>query len=118
MPAAGPAFLLAALLLVVALSNGCDDDRPCFEDALQAHRRELVRCEPGDTCVIAPSSSCHCFGPYNASQQELWDSLRAESTCEGCPINFCPSLVNPRCEEGRCVADEPPPAGGQGAAQR
>jgi len=90
----------AALALV-----GCGDE-PCFQDVLHDHRAELVACEPGDECIVpTEDAECACFGAYNARQQELWDSLRAESRCEDCPHGFCPEQVNPRCQDGKCVTD-------------
>ncbi len=88
---------------------GCGDDA-CFQDVLHEHRGELVACEPGDECIVpAEDAQCACFGSYNARQQELWDSLRADSRCEDCPHGFCPEQVNPRCEDGLCVTDNAGP---------
>ncbi len=93
------------LVCAVAVAVACGDE-PCFHDILHEHRAELVACEPGDECVVpAEDADCACFGSYNARQQELWDSLRSESRCEGCPQGFCPAQVNPRCQDGECVSE-------------
>lgn len=91
-------------LILALLFCACDDR--CFQEVLDDHRSELVACEPGETCVVPDEDArCACFGAYNQKQQELWDSLRSESRCEGCPEGFCPDQINPRCEDGKCVTD-------------
>jgi hypothetical protein len=88
--------------LLLLLIGGCDDAR-CFDEVFAEHRRELDACEPGDTCVALGTS---CRGSINAEQLDLYQSLLDGSKRSGCGVNdcFC-EATNPRCEQGRCVAD-------------
>ena len=96
----------AALVLALATLAACEE-RPCFLDALEDHRDELERCDPGDECVV--NEQTQCFGAYNAAKQDLIDSLAASSSRRGnCLEGFCGPRFSPRCEDHRCVSDPDP----------
>jgi hypothetical protein len=99
-----------ATLFAALNGSGCGSDeenKPCFNEVLHDHRMELQACEAGDVCILPPPSGCYCFFPLNSNQQELFDTLRSESTCGGeCGTADCIRRENPRCVEGMCVASE------------
>jgi hypothetical protein len=84
---------------VVFLSACCASEEDFSEQVAEAQA-----CSPGDTCVLAGSAQCLCARPVNASKAAEIDAA-AKGICCGGVIADCVAFQNPRCEDGRCVAD-------------
>jgi hypothetical protein len=89
-------FILAS---VVVLSGCC-----LSEEEFSHQRQDAAACSPGDTCVLAGSAQCLCAGPVNASRAAEIEAAAGEVCCGGAQVE-CVAFRNPRCENGRCVAD-------------
>jgi hypothetical protein len=89
-------FILAS---VVWLSACC----PSIEEFTD-QRETATSCSPGDTCVLAGSSDCLCPTPVNASRAAEIEAAADEVCCGGAQVE-CVFFQNPRCENGKCVAD-------------
>ncbi len=89
-------FILAS---VVFLSGCC-----LSEEEFSQRRQDAAACSPGDTCVLAGSAQCLCAVPVNASRAAEIEAAADEVCCGGIQVD-CVAFENPRCENGRCVAD-------------
>jgi hypothetical protein len=73
-------------------------------DAYERKVESARSCDPGDTCVLAGQGThCACPRPVNARHADRINAMARELRCHfevGC-LPRC----NPRCEDGRCVAD-------------
>ncbi|MCB9558163.1 MAG: hypothetical protein H6707_18755 [Deltaproteobacteria bacterium] len=67
---------------------------------------ESRSCQAGDVCVVAGSSQCHCPSPINVKFQARVEQAVKDLDCRGSAVK-CSPLSNPRCEQGKCVADGP-----------
>jgi hypothetical protein len=94
--------------------------------SLEEYRREVEKaraCEQGDTCVLAGHGThCSCPVVVNEAHAQRIDELAQKVSCNHAVD--CLLLCNPRCEDGRCVADhsgcdplEPFPDAGVDAGQ-
>ncbi|MDY7226763.1 hypothetical protein [Hyalangium rubrum] len=88
------------ILASVVFLSGCCVAR----EELSQEKEDAQACEPGDTCVLAGSSQCTCASPVNASKAKEIDSMADNVCCYGSAVD-CVAYTNPRCENGRCVAD-------------
>jgi hypothetical protein len=89
-------LILASLVFL----SGCCLSNEEFSE----QREEAAACSPGDTCVLAGSAQCLCPGPVNASKAAEIEASADEVCCGGIQVE-CVAFQNPRCENGRCVAD-------------
>jgi hypothetical protein len=89
-------FLLASLVFL----SGCCLSQEEFQQKVD----EAMACSSGDTCVLAGSSQCLCARPVNASKAAEISSSAQDVCCHGGVVD-CVAFRNPRCENGRCVAD-------------
>jgi hypothetical protein len=87
-------------MLALTLMIGCGTTREELLDLLEESRA----CAPGDTCVLAGSSTCTCASPVNARHLEEINDATESVNCGGIIVD-CVAFQNPRCEEGVCVAD-------------
>ncbi len=90
-------LLLASLVFL----SGCCLSREEFSE----QRSEAAACSPGDTCVLAGGAQCMCALPVNASKAAEIEAAAKDVCCGGASVD-CVSFANPRCENGRCVADQ------------
>lgn len=89
-------FILASLVFL----SGC-----CLsQEEFAQERLDAAACSPGDTCVLAGSAQCLCPVPVNASRAAEIEASAKDVCCGGGVVD-CVAFVNPRCENGRCVAD-------------
>jgi hypothetical protein len=89
-------FLLASLVFL----SGC-----CLsEEEFSQQVEEAEACAAGDTCVLAGSAQCLCARPVNAARAGEIDAAARDVCCGGTLVE-CVAFQNPRCENGRCVAD-------------
>jgi hypothetical protein len=89
-------FLLATAVFL----SGCCLSQEEFEQ----ERAAATACSAADTCVLAGSAQCLCPGPVNAAKAAEIEAA-AKDVCCGGTIVECVAFTNPRCENGRCVAD-------------
>jgi hypothetical protein len=112
---ARPVHVFALLLLGGACTS-----------SLEEYWREVEKaraCEPDDVCVIAGhGTSCACPVVVNEAHADRIDEMARQVSCNHAVD--CLLLCNPRCEDGRCVADrsgcdllEPFPDAGVDAGQ-
>jgi hypothetical protein len=75
--------------------------------SLEEYWREVEKaraCEQGDTCVLAGHGTrCACPVVVNEAHAQRIDELAQKVSCNHAVDCFLP--CNPRCEDGRCVAD-------------
>jgi len=102
--------LLLGLFLVTGCNGGAEDvlgqtARVDRDDVLDAQRGARA-CRSGDSCVLAGRSGCTCPAPVNTSKAKEVDDLAANVVCEALLIDCVGTpRSNPRCVDGRCVAD-------------
>jgi hypothetical protein len=89
-------FILASVLML----SGCCLSQEEFNQQVE----KAAACSPGDTCVLAGSAKCLCSRPVNASQAAQINASSQDVCCGGGVVD-CVAFRNPRCENGRCVAD-------------
>ncbi len=89
----------STLVLLAFCASAC-----MTEDSFYKMREESSSCGSADTCTLAGSSSCICAAPVRSSEAANIDAAARQVSCGGKMVK-CQSLVNPRCEAGRCVAD-------------
>src|SRR5512140_2410155 len=89
-------FILASLVLL----SGCCLSQEDFNKQVE----EATACSSGDTCVLAGSAQCLCARPVNASKASQLNDSAKDVCCSGVQVD-CIAFQNPRCENGRCVAD-------------
>jgi hypothetical protein len=89
-------FILVSLMFL----SGC-----CLSEEEFSRKVEAAEaCSPGDTCVLAGSAQCLCARPVNAAKAAEIDASAQDVCCGGAMVS-CVAFKNPRCENGRCVAD-------------
>lgn len=88
------------LLVSVVFLSGCCESIESFSE----QRQDAAACSPGDTCVLAGGAQCLCAAPVNASRAAEIEAAADEVCCGGIQVD-CVAFLNPRCENGRCVAD-------------
>jgi len=74
-------------------------------DELRQIIAEAAVCQTGDTCTLAGGSNCTCPAPINTKQLARVQEAAAGVHCGGLMVE-CQGLTNPRCEDGKCVADK------------
>jgi hypothetical protein len=88
------------VLALVVLGGACTS-------SLEEYRREVEKaraCEPDDVCVLAGHGTrCACPVVVNEAHAQRIDELAQKVSCNHAVDCFLP--CNPRCEDGRCVAD-------------
>lgn len=91
----------AAFVLAVLAVAGCGDDGADYLEVVE----RAVKCNPGDTCVLVITESLPCGELVNArSKSEVEAAAAGLPPFVGRPM--CTLLTNPRCEGGKCVADQ------------
>lgn len=105
------AWRRTALLVFSLAAAACGGETVTREEALAELSRvmaEAKACSATSQCVIAGQSNCSCAAPVNASFSERIDDA-VEDVNRTCAIEDflgdCIAYQNPRCEQGRCVAD-------------
>ena len=93
-------LLRSFILASVVFLSGCCLSQEDFAE----QRQDAAACSPGDTCVLAGSAQCLCPGPVNASRAAEIEAAADDVCCGGGHVD-CVTFLNPRCENGRCVAD-------------
>jgi hypothetical protein len=93
--------IVAAVLVVAGTS--CTDGISEYDEAVTA----AVSCTADETCVIAGGVwGCRCPVAVVADQEADVNQAAAEAEC---PDEYerlaCVPVVNPRCDNGRCLAD-------------
>lgn len=93
-----PRWLIAGLLtLALVMGGACGEE---LEEIIESARA----CAEGDTCILAGSGQCTCPTPINSNSAERVAEAVEDHDCEGLAVD-CRARSNPRCEQGRCVAD-------------
>ena len=96
---------LAIALIAAAAYSGsaASADLRGYDDLVSQARR----CGANDRCVVAGGvRGCRCAVPVRAEERGRVDDAAQASRCAQVERLYCPPLSAPRCEKGRCTADE------------
>ncbi len=89
------------ILASIVVLTGCSAISP--EEFTQM-LAEGEACSPGETCVLSVKLDCVCPQPVTEAKARELDEIVDDVNC-GNALALCIGLKNPRCEDGRCVAD-------------